>query len=121
MKHSYLVLGIALCLLSAAGKYNHFGVQTSTKQENETYYEDMKVYATSPDDHPYRVEFLRFEDGSPLPEEIQTMNHAAFEVEDLDEAIKGYKVIAEPFAVNENLRCAFVMDDQALIELMQIS
>ena len=104
-----------------AGKYDHFGVPSSTKQENEAYYEEMKVHATSPDDHPYRVEFLRFEDGSPLPEEIQTMCHAAFEVEDLDEAIKGYKVVMEPFAVTETLKCAFVMDNQALIELMQIS
>ena len=102
-------------------KYNHFGVRASTKQDNESYYEDIKVYATSPDDHPYGVEFLRFEEGCPLPEEIQTMNHAAFEVEDIAEAMKGYKVIMEPFDVTENLRCAFIMDDNALIELMQIS
>ena len=102
------------------GKYNHFGVPTKTKMDNENHYGEMKVFATSPDDHPYGVEFLRFEDGCEFPKEIQTMCHAAFEVEDLDEAIKGYKVIAEPFFVNENLRCAFVMDDQALIELMQI-
>jgi hypothetical protein len=103
------------------GKYNHFGVRASTKQDNENYYEGIKVYATSPDDHPYGVEFLRFEEGCPLPEEIQTMNHAAFEVEDLAEAMKGYKVIMEPFDVTENLKCAFIMDDNALIELMQIS
>ena len=103
------------------GKYNHFGVQASTKQDNENYYEGIKTYATSPDDHPYGVEFLRFEDGCPLPEEIQTMNHAAFEVEDLAEAMKGYKVIMEPFDVTDNLKCAFIMDDNALIELMQIS
>ena len=102
------------------GKYNHFGVPTSTKKEKETYYEDMKVYATSPDDHTYGVEFLRFEDDSPLPEEIQTMCHAAFEVEDIEEAIIGYKVVVEPFNVNETLKCAFVMDDKALLELMQI-
>ena len=103
------------------GKYNHFGVPTSTKKEKETHYEEIKVYGTSPDDHPYGVEFLRFENDCPLPEEIQTMCHAAFEVEDIDEAIKGYKVIMEPFNVTDNLKCAFIMDDNALIELMQIS
>ena len=104
-----------------SGKYSHFGVPASGKRENESYYEEVKVYATSPDDHPYRVEFLRFEDDCPLPEEIQTMCHAAFEVDDLDEAIKGYKVVMEPFAVTDNLTCAFVMDDLALIELIQVS
>ena len=68
-----------------------------------------------------RVEFLRFEEDCPLPTELQTMCHAAFIVEDLGEAMKGYKVIMEPFDVTETLKCAFVMDDQALIELMQVS
>lgn len=103
------------------GKYNHFGVPTSTKNENESYYEEIKVHATSPDDHPFGVEFLRFAGDCPLPKEIQTMCHAAFEVEDIEEAIKGYKVVMEPFDVAENLKCAFIMDDEALIELMQIS
>ena len=104
-----------------SGKFHHFGVPVNAKHENETYYEDIKVYGTNPDEHPYRVEFLRFEDGGPLPEEIQTKCHAAFEVENIEEAIKGYKIIMEPFAVSDTLTCAFVMDDQALIELMQIS
>ena len=103
------------------GKYDHFGVPTSTKKDKENYYEEIKTYATSPDDHPYRVEFLRFEESCPLPKELQTMCHAAFIVEDLDEAMKGYKVVLEPFNVTETLKCAFIMDDQALIELMQMS
>lgn len=102
------------------GKYDHFGVPASTEQANETYFEGIKTFATSPDDHPYRVEFLRFEEGCPLPDELQTMCHAAFVVDDVNEAIKGYKVVLEPFDVTENLKCAFVMDDKALIELMQI-
>ena len=100
-------------------KFNHFGVPASAKHEDETYYENIKVFGTSPDAHPYRVEFLRFEADCPLPEEIQTKCHAAFEVDNLDEAIKGYKVILEPFEVSDTLKIAFVMDDQALIELMQ--
>jgi hypothetical protein len=81
----------------------------------------MKIHLTEPDKHPYRVEFLRFEEGCPLPKEIQTMCHAAFEVDDIEEAIKGYKVIMEPVEVSETMKCAFIMDDKALIELIQIS
>ena len=68
-----------------------------------------------------KLEFLRFEEGCPLPEELQTMCHTAFIVDDLAEAMKGYKVILEPFNVTETLQCAFIMDDKALIELMQVS
>jgi hypothetical protein len=103
------------------GKYDHFGVPSTTKQENEILYGDIKTYATSPDDHDFRVEFLRFEEGCPLPKELQTMCHTAFIVDDLEEAMKGYKVIMEPFNVTETLTCAFIMDDKALIELMQMS
>jgi hypothetical protein len=103
------------------GKYNHFGVPCGTKKDNASHYEDMKLFATSPDDHPYGIEFLRFEEGCPLPDELQTMCHVALEVEDINEAMKGYKVILEPFDVTDNLKCAFIMDDNALIELMQIS
>jgi hypothetical protein len=103
------------------GKYDHFGVPTTTKNEKETLYGDIKTYATSPDDHAFRVEFLRFEEGCPLPQELQTMCHTAFIVDDLAEAMKGYKVIMEPFNVTETLQCAFIMDDKALIELMQVS
>lgn len=102
-----------------SGKFHHFGVPTTTKQENETYLEDLKLHITSPDDHPYKVEFLRFEESSPMPEQIRSQCHAAFEVENIDEAIKGYKVILAPLAVSPALKIAFIMDDRALIELMQ--
>ena len=100
-------------------KFHHYGVPVLAQQENEAYYEDIKVFGTDPDAHPYRIEFLRFEADCPLPEEVQTKCHAAFEVDNLDEAIEGYKVILEPFNVSDTLKIAFVMDDQALIELMQ--
>ena len=100
-------------------KFDHFGVPTSEKRENETYIEGAKVYITSPDDHPFRVEFLRFEPGSPMAPEVCNGPHAAFFVNSLDEAIAGKKVIVEPFDVSAELRCAFIMDGEAVIEVMQ--
>ena len=102
-----------------AAVFHHFGVPTSVKNEKESYLEGGKVFITNPDDHPYRVEFLRFEEGSPLPEALQTGPHAAFVVTDLDEALVGQNVVIPPFNPYPNLRCAFVNDGGALIELMQ--
>ena len=42
-------------------QYHHTGVVTDQKQPNEFYVEATKVWVTDPDDHPYRIEFLRFE------------------------------------------------------------
>ena len=104
-----------------AATFHHFGVPTATEQKDEVYIDGAKVYVTDPDAHPYRVEFLRFESGSPMPEAVMTGVHAAFVVEDLDAALEGQKVIIEPFDATETIRCAFIMDQEAVIELMQIS
>ncbi len=103
----------------AASEFHHYGVPTTEKHEGENYFEGVKVHGTDPEQHPYRVEFLRFDADCPLPEPIRTKTHAAFVVPDLDAALQGQKVILEPFDVTENLRCAFIMDGDAVIELMQ--
>ena len=51
-----------------------------------------------------RVEFLRFEEGSPMPELLQTTPHAAFVVENLAEAMAGKEVVLEPFDVAPEVR-----------------
>ena len=103
----------------ASAEFHHFGVPTGIKNEGETYLDGAKVHISDPDSHPFRVEFLRFEPGSPLPEAVQTRPHAAFIVEDLDAAIAGQNVIIEPFDATDVFRCAFITDGDAVIEVMQ--
>ena len=103
----------------AAAQFHHFGVPTSEKRENETYLEGAKVYITDPEAHPYRVEYLRFEEGSPMPPEICKGVHAAFIVESLDAALVGENVIIPPFDATPELRCAFINDGGAVIEIME--
>jgi hypothetical protein len=100
-------------------KFHHFGVPTQTKQENETYLDGMKLHVTDPEKHPFQIEFLRFEEGSPVPEPIQNTPHAAYFVDNLEEAMGGKPVILEPTAISETLRIAFVFDNDAVIELME--
>ncbi|MBN1124328.1 MAG: hypothetical protein JXA82_04915 [Sedimentisphaerales bacterium] len=102
-----------------AGKFHHFGVPTSRKSENETFLEGAGVHITDPDSSPYRIEFLRFESDSCMPEAIQSTPHAAFMVDSLDEAIQGKQVVLEPFDATDTLRVAFIQDGDALIEVMQ--
>ena len=102
-----------------SAEFHHYGVPTAIKSENETYLEGAKVYISDPTAHPYRIEFLRFEEGSPLPEAVRTRTHAAFVVPCLDTAIEGQNVIIAPFEPMPNLRCAFIQDGDAVIELMQ--
>lgn len=100
-------------------EFHHYGVPTKAKQPNEIYIEGAKVYITDATKHPYKVEFLRFEPGSPMPAVCQSRCHAAFLVSNLDEALKGRNVIVQPFDATPELRCAFITDGDAVLELMQ--
>jgi hypothetical protein len=102
-----------------AGKFHHFGVPTKAKQKNETYIAGGKVYVTDPEAHPYRVEFVRFEADSPMPQACQTHCHAAFMVDNLEAAMKGQNVLIQPFDATPTLRVAFITDGEAVIELME--
>ena len=100
-------------------KFHHVGVPSKAKHPDETYLEGGKVSITDPAKHPYGFEYLRFEAGSPLPKELQTMSHVAFEVASLDAALKGEKVVLPPFDATPQLRVAFIMKDGVLVEVMQ--
>lgn len=103
----------------AASEFHHFGVPTSAKNENENYIEGAKAYVTDPERHPYRIEFLRFEEDSPLHEAVRTQPHAAFLVPNLNAALEGQNVIIPPFDATDQLRVAFIQDKEAVIELME--
>ncbi len=99
--------------------FHHVGVPTSVAQDGETYMEDAKLHITDPTVHPFRIEFLRFEEGSPMPALLQSTTHTAFMVPNLDEAMAGKDVVMEPFDANDTLRVGFIKDGDALIELME--
>lgn len=103
----------------AIGKFHHFGVPTKARHDGETFIDGAKVHVTDPEAHPYRVEFVRFDADSPMPELLKTTPHAAYIVPNLNEALKGRKIIIEPFDATPTLRCAFIQDGDALLELME--
>lgn len=103
-----------------SSQFHHVGVPTGEQHSGETYMEGGKLFITDPESHPYRVEFLRFEADSPMPEALKTQVHAAFVVESIAAAMEGKEVVLEPFDANETVRVAFIKDGDALIELMEM-
>ena len=101
-------------------KFHHFGVPTASQAENEIYIEGGKVYVTDPESHPYRVEFLRFDSDSEMPDLLKKHPHAAFVVDNLDAALEGENVLIPPFDATETIRVAFITDGDAVIELMEM-
>ena len=107
---------------SAGGglRYHHVGIPTSAPHDDEVYLERFKMYAAGFDSSPYGVEWMRFEEGSPLPELVKTVPHVAFEVDDLEAALAGREVLIEPNSPSPGVRVAFVLDNGAPVELLEI-
>lgn len=100
-------------------EFMHVGVPTDISREGEFYAEGIKTYIVAPETNEFHIEYLRFEKDTPLPEELQTLVHVAYKVDDLDKQLQENKVIVEPWMADERTRIAFVMKDGILFELME--
>ncbi|MBP8304939.1 MAG: hypothetical protein KBE04_12525 [Phycisphaerae bacterium] len=95
------------------------GVPTDTPRPGERYIEHLKMYVEGFDTSPYGIEWMRFEPGCPISELARTVPHIAFEVDDLDAAIKGKTLLGEVSSPSEGVRVAMVIDHGAPVELLE--
>lgn len=82
--------------------------------------EGLKVWLTDYSKSPNRIEFLRFEEGSPLPELVQTNGHIAYTVPSIEKELEGKKVIFGPAVCDEHLTIAFIEEEGIAIEIMEV-
>lgn len=101
-------------------KYHHLGIPTKQKREDEKYLAHLKMYVSGYGDNPYGIEWIRFEAEADFPKIVKTLPHIAFEVEDLEKAIDGKHVIIEPNSPSSGVRVAFIEDNGAPVEFLQI-
>jgi hypothetical protein len=101
-------------------EFDHIGVPVPEKRDGMRFLESKGLWLTSPADHPYRVEWLWYEEGSPEAELVRTRAHVAYRVDSLDEAMAGQQVVAEPFDVFGEVRVGFIEVDGAPVEFVQL-
>jgi hypothetical protein len=101
-------------------KYHHLGIPTSEKREDEIHLPHLKMYVSDHENNPYKIQWMRFEDNADYPELVKTLPHVAFEVEDIAEAIKDKNVIVEPNSPSTGVIVAFIEDNGAPVEFLQI-
>jgi len=99
-------------------EFHHIGLPTDTSQPGEVYVEDTKVWVTDPRNHPYKVEFLRFEKDSPVKGPVRDLPHIGYRVNDMAEALRGENVLLQPFSPSPGFMVAFVLKDGAVVEFM---
>lgn len=98
--------------------YMHIGIPITEKKPNMTYNEDMKFWVSNVDDYDMKIEYLKFEEGTPFPEELHRRWHVAYAVDDLDRYVEqADRAICGPMDAGPGVRLAFVEMDGAVIEL----
>ena len=100
-------------------RYHHLGVPTEIPRTGERYLEQFKMYVTGFDSSPYGIEWMRFEEGSPVSELTRTVPHLAFEVDDLEVALQGKELLAPPSSPSDGVVVAMIVHNGAPVELLQ--
>ena len=101
-------------------KYHHLGIPTKDKLKDEIHLKHLKMYVSGYGKNLYGVEWVRFEDDADYPDIVKSIAHVAFEVEDIDEALSGKTVIIEPNSPSPGVIVAFIEDNGAPIEFIQV-
>lgn len=112
---------LAECISRWGWKYHHIGVPTKQKRENETYIPHLKFYVSGFPESPFGIEWMRFDDDSPIHPLVQAVPHVAFEVQDLERELEthAFHVITDPNPPSEGVRVAMIEHNGAPIELIE--
>ncbi|GET20094.1 hypothetical protein [Prolixibacter denitrificans] len=102
-------------------RYHHLGIPTKEKKENEVYHEGLKFFHSGYESSEFGIEWMRFEDDSPMPELVKTVPHVAFVVHDMDEALKGRNIIVEPNSPSEGILVAMIEENGAPVEFLRFT
>jgi hypothetical protein len=101
-------------------KYNHTGIPTAGSFEGEIPLPHLKITVSDHKNNPFGIQWQRYWEGAPYPDLVKTVAHVAFEVDDLQAALQGQKVIIEPNSPSRGVLVAFIEVNGAPVELLQV-
>ena len=103
-----------------AAAYMHIGIPVAIKSPAWSIM-GARFWVSSVDDYDYKIEYLKFEEGTPFPEVLHRNPHVAYKVDDLQKYIDDAdSVICGPMDANDKGdQLAFVWKDGAILELYQ--
>ena len=101
-------------------KYNHIGIPTAGRFDGEIDLPHLKITVSDHANNPFGIQWQRYWDDAPYPEIVKRIPHVAFEVDDLDTALIGQKILIAPNSPSAGVMVAFVEVNGAPVELLQI-
>ncbi len=100
--------------------YHHTGMPSDGEWEDEIKVPHLNLAYLPGKLNTYGVEWLRFEEGNKNPDIIKYIPHIAFEVDDIDKAIVGEKVIYHSGRDDSGIIVAMIEVDGASIEFLEL-
>jgi hypothetical protein len=100
-------------------RYHHLGIPVTVPHPGERLLEHLQVSVSGFETSPYGIEWMRFEQGCQVPDLIRTVPHLAFEVDNLERALRGCTVLTPINSPSPGVRVAMIVDDAAPIELIE--
>lgn len=101
-------------------RFNHLGIPTTARFEGEIDLPHLQMTVSDHQDNPFGIQWQRYWPDAPYPDLLKTVPHLAFEVDDLDAALAGHKILIAPNSPSKGVRVAIIEVRGAPIELMQI-
>ena len=101
-------------------RFHHLGIPHGAPRRGEQHLPQLGVHVCGFETSPYGIEWMRFDPQCPVPEVVKTVPHLAFAVADLDVALEGREILIPPNSPSSGVRVAFIIDDGAPIELLEI-
>jgi hypothetical protein len=98
--------------------FDHVGITTTLPQPDENWVEQSRVWVTNPRNHPEHIEFLRYAEGTTVPDVVRNNPHIAFRVDDLAPHIEGQEILIPPFIVGDFLEVVFIRKHNTVFEYM---
>jgi len=102
-------------------RYHHIGIPTADVRPGERHLPAFGIHVSGYETSAYGIEWMRFDDDSPLPLLVRTVPHVAFEVDDLDGAIAGKDILIEPNSPSDGVRVAFIVENGAPVEFLEFT
>lgn len=100
-------------------RFHHLGIPTDEVRPDERHLPELGMYVSGFPESEFGIEWMRFEEGSPVHELIRRIPHLAFEVDDLDAALEGREILSPPTEPSGGVRVAMILENGAPVELME--
>ncbi|GEM_PF-1474497 len=109
------------CIRQWRWKYHHLGIPSGQSYEDAVYFPHLGYHVAGFRNNPFGVEWLRFEDFSPVHPLIKQMPHIAFEVDDIDTELRrrSFEVLAGPEYPLDRIKVSMIVFNGAPVELIQ--